>query len=134
MRPDALLDLIQDFESFARAGNELYDRLAAFSHAVKHTKPDGTAEDVLLKHLLSLLDGAKGRLGHVSEHSIATGGSAGAIQMALGDLRKAPEFVTAFAHIRRSKNLNENLGEDEPEGDSEPYAPPRPRILAAGTT
>lgn len=132
MRPDALLQLIEDFESFARAGNDLYDRLAAFSAAVKSTKPDGTAEDVLLKHLQSLLDGAKGRLGHVGEHSIASGGSAGAVQMALADLRKAPEFVTAFAHIRRSKNMSEDLGDDGSPNNADTYAAPRPRVLASG--
>jgi hypothetical protein len=132
MRPDALLELIADFERFARAGNDLYDRLASLSDAVRVTRPDGGAEEVLLRHLQSLLDGAKGRIGHVNAESIASGGSAGAIQMALGDLRKAPEFVTAFAHIRRSKNMTEDFGapEETPDYDGA-YAPPRPKSLSA---
>jgi hypothetical protein len=136
MRPDALLELIDDFERFARMGNDLYDRLASLSDAVRLTRPDGSAEEVLLRHLQSLLDGAKGRLGHVSADSVASGGSAGALQMALGDLRKAPEFVTAFAHIRRSKNMSEDLGggfadeSDEEQGGA--YAPPRPKSLTNG--
>lgn len=136
MRPDALLELIDDFERFARMGNDLYDRLASLSDAVRLTRADGGAEDVLLKHLQSLLDGAKGRLGHVSAESIASGGSAGALQLALGDLRRAPEFVTAFAHIRRSKNMSEDLGGDPTDDEGAEYggayAPPRPKSLTNG--
>jgi hypothetical protein len=132
MRPDALFELIDDFERFARAGNDLYDRLASLSDAVRLTRADGGAEDVLLRHLQSLLDGAKGRLGHVSADSIASGGSAGSLQLALSDLRKAPEFVTAFAHIRRSKNMSEDLGAPPEDSGAEyegAYAPPQPKAL-----
>ncbi len=132
MRPDALLELIAEFERFARAGDDLYDRLASLSDAVRLTRPDCAAEDVILRHLQSLLDGAKGRLGHASGKVVASG-SAGAIQLALGDLRKAPEFVTAFAHIRRSKNMSEDLGApDESRDDKGAYAPPRPKSLTTG--
>jgi hypothetical protein len=125
MRPDALLELISDFERFARTGNDLYDRLASFSDAVRLTRADGPAEDVLLRHLQSLLDGAKGRLGYAGADTVSSGGSAGSIQSALRDLRSAPEFVTAFAHIRRSKNMSEDLGApEEPEDDYHSYAPP----------
>lgn len=128
------MELIEDFERFARTGNDLYDRLASLSDAVRLTRADGCAEEVLLRHLQSLLDGAKGRLGHVSTDSIASGGSAGALQLALGDLRKAPEFVTAFAHIRRSKNMSEDLGGPEDAADYDgAYAPPRPKSLTNGT-
>jgi hypothetical protein len=133
MRPDALLELIEDFERFARTGNDLYDRLASLSDAVRLTRADGCAEEVLLRHLQSLLDGAKGRLGHARADSVASGGSAGALQLALGDLRKAPEFVTAFAHIRRSKNMSEDLGGSEDAADYDgAYAPPRPKSLMNG--
>jgi hypothetical protein len=39
-----------------------------------------------------------------------SGGAAAAIHLALTDLRKTPEFATAFAHIRRSKNLSDDFG------------------------
>jgi hypothetical protein len=130
MRPDALQLLIQDFENLCTSAQELYRRLTAFSEAVKRTTPDGGAEEVILKQLETMLDGARGRLGRANEAGAS--GAAGSLQMALADLRKAPEFATAFAHIRRSKNMPEDLGTHTDDGAPEAYAVPRPKALAEG--
>jgi len=111
MNPAALIQLIEDFEAFKEAAGLLYQRIADFSAAVARTEPMGEAEKVLLDHLKSLLDGAAARLGQV-RGSTASGGAASAIHLAFADLRKTPEFATAFAHIRRSKNLPDDFGED----------------------
>jgi hypothetical protein len=104
MNPAALIQLIEDFEAFKEAAGLLYQRIADFSAAVARTEPMGEAEKVLLDHLKSLLDGAAARLGQV-RGSTASGGAASAIHLAFADLRK-------FAHIRRSKNLPDDFGED----------------------
>jgi hypothetical protein len=135
MKPDALELLIDDFEDLCASAQELYGRLTAFAEAVKRTPPDGGAEEVLLKQLLTMLDGARGRLGRLNE-SGATG-AAGALQMALADLRKAPEFASAFAHIRRSKNMPEDLGahfadSDEARATTDAYAVQPPKALREG--
>jgi hypothetical protein len=109
MNPNALMQLIDDFEAFKEAGNLLYQRLTEFSGAVARTDPLGEAEKVLLDHLKSLIDGAIARLGCVRSTTVS-GGAAAAIHLALTDLRKTPEFATAFAHIRRSKNLSDDFG------------------------
>jgi hypothetical protein len=114
---------------------DLHERLTAFSEAVKRTPPDGGAEEVILKQLVTMLDGARGRLGRTSESG--ANGAAGALQMALADLRKAPEFASAFAHIRRSKNMPEDLGahfaeSSEAETSTDAYAVPRPKALTEG--
>ncbi len=109
MNPEALLQLIDDFEAFKEAGNILHQRLADFSAAVARTEPTGEAEKVLLDHLKSLIDGAVTRLGSVRGTTVS-GGAASGIYLALCDLRKTPEFATAFAHIRRSKNMPDDFG------------------------
>jgi hypothetical protein len=114
MNPEALCQLIDDFEAFKEAGNLLHHRLTEFSAAVTRTEPMGEAEKVLLDHLKSLIDGAVTRLGSV-RGSTVSGGAASAIYLALCDLRKTPEFATAFAHIRRSKNMSDDFGSSEHE-------------------
>ncbi len=121
------MQLIEDFEAFREAGNLLYQRLEEFSAAVARTKPLGEAEKVLLDHLKSLIDGASVRLGCV-RGTTPGGGAAAGIYLALTDLRKTPEFATAFAHIRRSKNLPEDFGEshdDNRNGASYSVVPPK---------
>ncbi len=133
MNPDALLQLIDDFEAFKEAGNLLHKRLTDFSTAVSRTRPAGDAEKVLLDHLKSLLDGAVMRLGNV-RGSTVSGGAASAIYLALADLRKTPEFATAFAHIRRSKNLPGDFGgngsEDGESAESSSYPVSPPKALS----
>jgi hypothetical protein len=109
MNPEALMRLIEDFEAFKEAGNLLHQRLVEFSKAVARTEPMDEAEKVLLDHLKSLLDGTATRLGSVRGSTVG-GGAAAAVHLALIDLRKTPEFATAFAHIRRSKNLPGDFG------------------------
>ncbi len=121
------MQLIEDFEAFREAGNILYQRLEEFSAAVARTAPLGEAERVLLDHLKSLIDGASVRLGHV-RGTTPGGGAAAAIYLALSDLRKTPEFATAFAHIRRSKNMSEEFG-DSQEADGAAYSMPAPKAL-----
>lgn len=129
MNPEALMQLIEDFEAFREAGNILYQRLEEFSSAVARTKALGEAEKVLLDHLKSLIDGASVRLGCV-RGTTPGGGAAAAIYLALTDLRKTPEFATAFAHIRRSKNLSEDFGDShEGNGASSSYSVPAPKAL-----
>lgn len=106
MTPEALNQLIEDFEAFKEAGNLLYQRLTEVSSAIAATQPIGEAERVLLEHLQSHIDGAIARMGTV-RGNIASGGAASSIYLALCDLRKTPEFATAFEHVRRSKSLLE---------------------------
>ena len=138
MNPEALFQLIDDFEAFKEAGNMLHHRLTEFSAAVTRTSPMGEAEKVLLDHLKSLIDGAVTRLGSV-RGSTVSGGAASAIYLALCDLRKTPEFATAFAHIRRSKNMSDDFGSDDtqrmhPNGQEDAayahsYSVPSPKAL-----
>lgn len=120
--PEALLQLIEDFEAFKEAGNLLHHRLEEFSAAIGRTEPTGEAERVLLDHLKSLIDGANTRLGCVRGATVS-GGAAASIHLALGDLRKTPEFATAFAHIRRSKNMAGDFGNGESGATSYSVAP-----------
>lgn len=131
MTPEALIQLIEDFEAFREAGNLLYQRLEEFSAAVSRTKPLGEAEKVLLEHLKSLIDGASVRLGCV-RGTTPGGGAAASIYLALTDLRKTPEFATAFAHIRRSKHLSEDFGDsgDSNEANAATYSVPSPKALS----
>ena len=121
MSPEALLHLIDDFEAFKEAGNLLHNRLEEFSAAIGRTEPTGEAERVLLDHLKSLIDGACTRLGSVRGSTVG-GGAAASIHLALGDLRKTPEFATAFAHIRRSKNMTDDFGNGEAAAASGSYS------------
>lgn len=122
------MQLIEDFEAFREAGHLLAQRLEEFSAAVSRTPPMGDAEKVLLDHLKSLIDGASARLGS-SRAATPTGGATGAIYLALTDLRKTPEFATAFAHIRRSKNLPEDFGDAHESGNGNVYSVPAPKAL-----
>jgi hypothetical protein len=130
MNPEALLQLIDDFEAFKEAGNLLHHRLEEFSSAVERTAAAGEAEKVLLDHLKSLIDGAATRLG-CSRGTTVGGGAAASISLALCDLRKTPEFATAFAHIRRSKHMPEEFGSDAQSGAcGTPYSAAPPKALA----
>lgn len=110
--PEALIHLIEDFEAFKETGELLHDRLEEFSAAIGRTEPSGEAERVLLDCLKSLMDGAASRLGRV-RGTTPSGGAAASIHLALSDLRKTPDFATAFAHIRRSKKLPGDFGDGE---------------------
>lgn len=127
MNPEALLQLIEDFDAFREAGNILYQRIEEFSTAVARTEPLGEAEKVLLDHLKTLLDSTASRLGRV-HGTTSNGGAAWNIFLASGDLRKTPEFASAFAHIRRSKNLPDDFGEGRENGAA--YSAPLPKALS----
>lgn len=128
MNPEALLQLIDDFEAFKEAGNLLYQRLSDFSAAVARTEATGEAEKVLLEHLKSLIDGAATRLGTVRGSTLG-GGAAASIHLGLSDLRKTPEFATAFAHIRRSKNMSDDFGGGANAEHAGSYSVPAPKAL-----
>jgi hypothetical protein len=137
MSPEALLELINDFETFKEEGNRLHTRLAEFSAAVTRTEPAGEAEKVLLESLKSFIDGAIIRLGSAKGPQ-PSGGAASAIHLALADLRKTPDFATAFAHIRRSKNLPADFGTNTSSNgnghtgatNGDPYAAAPPKALS----
>jgi hypothetical protein len=137
MSPEALLELIHDFETFKEEGNRLHKRLAEFSAAVSRTEPAGEAEKVLLESLKSFIEGAIIRLGSVKGAQLS-GGAASAIHLALADLRKTPDFATAFAHIRRSKNLPADFGTHTSSNGNghadaaydDAYAAPPPKALS----